>query len=92
MTTTAATEAREIVLHGKCKTCRTVTKVIRPLFEGSTFPVGGYSIDCADCGAWIMDTHEAKTSTTKCGAKCRNAVGPACSCECGGRNHSRRES
>lgn len=23
----------------------------------------------------------------KCGAKCRNAVGPSCDCSCGGKNH-----
>lgn len=28
------------------------------------------------------------TESVKCGARCRNAVGPACDCACAGENHS----
>jgi hypothetical protein len=83
MNTATATK----VLIGKCKRCNTLTRVERELFEGSSFPVGGYHIDCANCGRWINDTKTAKQSAIKCGAKCYNATGPSCSCECGGKNH-----
>lgn len=43
-----------------------------------------------DCGhrlevLRIKGTHNPKR---KCDARCINAIGPSCSCECGGENHS----
>lgn len=45
------------------------------------------------CGAWVTvrKVHEkiGAKSAHKCGAKCTNAVGPACDCTCKGANHGR---
>lgn len=30
----------------------------------------------------------AKVTETECGPRCTSAVGPACDCTCGGKNHS----
>ena len=35
----------------------------------------------------IARAFKARTTNRTCGAQCRNAMGPSCSCECGGRNH-----
>lgn len=34
-----------------------------------------------------IDYKTANPSLHKCGAKCQNATGPSCECECGGKNH-----
>jgi hypothetical protein len=46
---------------------------------------------CGGCGhrvllTWVRGIHN---DTVPCDARCQYAVGPACSCSCGGRNHRR---
>lgn len=53
--------------------------------------IGGYTVDvCGECGRFTTKTAEARVSKVRCGAKCVNATGPACSCECGGKSHGGR--
>lgn len=40
------------------------------------------------CGAQVAGAPiEGHTSKRRCDARCEYAVGPSCSCTCGGRNH-----
>jgi hypothetical protein len=49
---------------------------------------GRWSAICPDHGAYsLSNVYGEFVETAKCGATCRNAVGPACDCSCGGANH-----
>lgn len=59
--------------------------------NGQTVAIG-YAIDDLKWAKEliIVKTISYKThnpSLHKCSAKCQNATGPSCECECGGRNH-----
>lgn len=46
---------------------------------------------CSGCGGsrWTWAVVEGSFSeSVSCGARCRNAVGPSCECQCGGENHA----
>lgn len=38
----------------------------------------------------IIDSHKGTGPRRECGARCTNAIGPACDCKCRGMNHSSR--
>lgn len=46
---------------------------------------------CRECGSpnWLKRMVVTYNEKVKCGAKCRNATGPACECSCRGVNHGR---
>jgi hypothetical protein len=102
MSETHTTETQ--ILIAKCQHCGHITKVEREWKFGvvKSGPragqpardlLGGYVINqCEACFKFLADTKIAKTSQIKCGARCTGATGPACSCECGGKNHSRTHS
>lgn len=60
----------------------------------AAFEITGFAHNrqCAETGCiqtMVMSPVRGKISEkVKCGAKCRNSLGPSCSCECGGRNHA----
>jgi hypothetical protein len=43
--------------------------------------------DCPEHGRYLLDPIWGEHTDAKCGARCRNAVGPSCDCSCGGENH-----
>jgi hypothetical protein len=44
---------------------------------------------CANCGtAERFQAIRVRVTKTECGPRCTSAVGPACDCKCGGRNHA----
>lgn len=49
------------------------------------------AMTCPDCSRFIapQSIQGRVIDTIKCGARCVNAVGPACDCQCGGENHAR---
>lgn len=47
--------------------------------------------ECSACGGSSADFDVIRgtfSESVKCGARCRNAVGPSCECQCGGENHA----
>lgn len=65
---------------GKCKTKGCKTK--------ARSEAGAMSATCPDHGPFRLDhVWGVKVEKVKCGAMCRNAVGPSCDCSCGGANH-----
>ena len=47
------------------------------------------SVACKECGEYMTGkaVRGTKNPSVKCGAKCRNAKGGECECECGGEHH-----
>jgi hypothetical protein len=49
------------------------------------------SRQCEGCGEWNRFTFKVVQGyfreSVACGAKCRNAIGPSCECQCSGENH-----
>jgi hypothetical protein len=59
----------------------------------AAFEVAGFANNraCTEAGCvqtMVLTPVRGKVSAVKCGAKCRNSLGPSCSCECGGHNHA----
>jgi hypothetical protein len=49
---------------------------------------GAFSAECPEHGRYRLENVIAyEVPEIKCGASCRNAVGPSCDCSCGGANH-----
>jgi hypothetical protein len=93
MTTTSTdTVSREIRTLARCPKCKTMhagtTEELTTVRDGRTFVYAvPTSIDCA-CGAHVrLNAVRGIVSEKKCGAGCRHAKGPTCSCECGGEHH-----
>lgn len=78
------------ILIGKCKTCKTLTKVEREIDPRSGRVLG--IVMCKDCNRACNGGQKVATysATTKCGIRCATATGPECSCECAGRHHGGR--
>lgn len=68
---------------GACEPCR---RPVRGSFPEANGDVLG--IACPECGAKTRVSRiYATTVDASCDAACMGAVGPACSCSCGGENH-----
>ena len=52
----------------------------------------GWQVRCGSCNRWAaMEPVQATFNRgVRCSARCTNAVGPSCSCDCGGKNHGAR--
>lgn len=68
---------------GACDPCRLP---VRGDFPGARGDV--MHLDCTGCGAKTRASRiYATTNDASCDGKCMGAVGPSCSCSCGGENH-----
>jgi len=68
---------------GRCKTCKTVQAV-----EAEDPNLWRYGRTCCGRTPQLLAIEGTK-SEKKCGALCRNAMGPRCDCSCEGENHGR---
>ena len=48
---------------------------------------GRYAANCPDHGSYRLENVYGEYSDARCDARCTSAVGPLCSCSCGGHNH-----
>ena len=71
---------------GKCKVCALPASVVIADAAGDKT-----TARCARCSATVTlkRLYAVKTQTT-CNGKCMTAMGPSCSCSCGGENHGGR--
>lgn len=54
----------------------------------ATLKTDSLPADCPEHGSYLVyQVIGNEVASVKCGARCTNAVGPACDCSCGGSNH-----
>lgn len=72
-------ETQQPEVIGRCRKGHTV--------HATWADVRGGWIYCPCGQAAIAKAFRATVSTKTCDGRCTSALGPSCSCECGGRNH-----
>ena len=65
---------------GRCRACNRPHRIDGRSWVPSTRCECGATVKLELVRGWYAPD-------VKCGAKCRNAVGPSCDCSCGGANH-----
>lgn len=75
-------QRREVTYQGR-------TWMYRDRYDLSRGIVGQFTCTGCDGHSWSWAVVEGSFSeSVKCGARCRNAVGPSCECQCSGENHA----
>lgn len=61
---------------GRCSGCKATVRTTEKFVQHT-------------CGAWITAYQpiRARVTAHQCGPRCTSALGPACDCTCGGREH-----
>jgi hypothetical protein len=78
------TVTREITISAFNGRPHTTSRIVTP---GTSDWNGRTFVQC-ECGADArVAAIQGRVTDKKCGARCRNSIGPVCECECGGEHH-----